>query len=140
MPSSTSNSENAYPAPKTAYFDPEHVDRPIPAKTWRPIALAALIATTLLMVGWELYWRSQWHVPGDFKNTAALWTQERKKAKGDATVMVGSSRIFFDMNLDIWEEMTGQRPIQLALEGTSPQMFSMILSRTKSSTARSLSA
>jgi len=123
VPSSTSSSENAYPAPKTAYFDPEHVFRPVPVRPWRPIALAALIATVILTFVWELYYRGHWHEAGDYKNTAGLWTQERRKATGDATVMVGSSRILFDINLDIWEDMTGVRPVQLALEGTSPQIF-----------------
>lgn len=123
MPSSTSNSDNAYPAPKTAYFDPEHVERPVPVRPWRPILLAALVITILLTAGWELYWRKHWHGAGDYKNTAGLWAQERRKATGNATVMIGSSRILFDIDLDIWEEMTGIRPVQLALEGTSPQIF-----------------
>lgn len=123
MPSSTSSSENAYPAPKTAYFDPEHVTRPVPVRPWRSIALAALAVTVLLTFAWELYWRAHWHEAGDYKNTAGLWTQERRKATGDATVMVGSSRILFDMDLDLWEELTTVRPVQLALEGTSPQIF-----------------
>lgn len=121
MPSSTSSSDNAYPAPKTSFFDPEHVDRPVPLRPWRVIALVAVAATVALMVGWELYWRAHWHLPGDFKNTAALWAQERRKAEGDATVIIGSSRIFFDIDLDVWEEVSGIRPVQLALEGTSPQ-------------------
>lgn len=123
MPSSTSNSENAYPAPKTAYFDPEHVERPVPVRPWRAMTLAAVVVTIALLAGWELYWRAHWHTPGDFKNTAGLWAQERAKAKDDATVIVGSSRIFFDIDLDIWEEISGIRPVQLALEGTSPKMF-----------------
>jgi hypothetical protein len=38
-------------------------------------------------------------------------------------VIVGSSRILFDTNLDVWEEVTGRRPIQLALAGTNPRPF-----------------
>lgn len=121
MPSSTSSSDNPYPGVKTSFFDPEHVDRPVPARPWRVIVLVAVVATITLMAGWEAYWRTQWHLPGDFKNSAALWAQERRKAKDDATVLIGSSRIFFDIELDVWEELTGIRPIQLALEGTSPQ-------------------
>ncbi|HNR77353.1 MAG TPA: hypothetical protein PKM48_09500, partial [Parvularculaceae bacterium] len=80
-------------------------------------------ASLLLTIGWEFYWRGRDYVAGDFKNTPGLWLQERRKAKADATVLIGSSRIFFDANLDVWEETAGVRPIQLALEGTSPEAF-----------------
>lgn len=121
MPSSTSSSENPYPAPKTAFFDPEHVDRPIPDQPWRAIFFAVLAATVALTIGWEIYWRSKEMIAGDFKNTSALWAQERRKATGDATVLIGSSRTLFDVDLDIWEEISGVRPVQL--EGTSPRIF-----------------
>ena len=38
-------------------------------------------------------------------------------------MIIGSSRILWDSNLDVWEEMTGRRPIQLALPGTNPRQF-----------------
>jgi hypothetical protein len=117
VPSSTSSSKPQLARP----FDDDVVRRPVPDRPWRFLAVAALLATLALMTCWEVYWRAQWHIPGDFKNTASLWAQERRKAKGDATVLIGSSRIFFDIDLDIWEEKSGIRPVQLALEGTSPQ-------------------
>jgi hypothetical protein len=40
--------------------------------------------------------------------------------EGDATVLVGASRILFDVQLPVWQRIAGERPIQLALEGTSP--------------------
>ena len=40
--------------------------------------------------------------------------------EGDATVLIGSSRMLFDVQLPVWEQLAGERPIQLALEGTSP--------------------
>ncbi len=123
MPSFTSSSDNAYPAVKTSFFDPEHVVRPVPDRPWRAILLGAVIATIALMTGWEIYWRGKEFVAGDFKNTAGLWTEQRNKAVGDATVFIGSSRMLFDIDLDIWEELTGERPIQLSLEGTSPRIF-----------------
>lgn len=83
--------------------------------------MMAVLAATVLMAAWEVSWRGHWQYPGDFKNTDDLWAQERRKATGDATVIIGSSRIFFDIDLDIWEDITGVRPVQLAFEGTSPQ-------------------
>lgn len=123
MPSSISSSESAYPAPKTEFFDPEHVDRPVPPLPWRAVTLAVLVATCFLTAGWEVYWRGKELTAGDFKNTAAFWAEERRKATGDATVIIGSSRALFDVDLDIWEEIAGVRPVQLAMEGTSPRIF-----------------
>jgi hypothetical protein len=34
-------------------------------------------------------------------------------------VLVGSSRMLFDVQLPMWEKVTGERPIQIAIEGTS---------------------
>lgn len=95
----------------------------MPARPWGRLLAAALIVVIGLTAGWEVYWRSKMFIPGDYKNTQALWAQERRKAVGDATVMIGSSRIFFDIDLDLWEEASGVRPVMLALEGTSPRLF-----------------
>lgn len=112
------------PPPKLSFFDAEHVERPVPAWPWRLLCAAALVATLALAAGWELYWRTHWQEAGDYKNTQALWAQERRKAVGDATVLIGSSRIFFGADLDVWEKAAGgDRPVQLALEGTSPRIF-----------------
>jgi len=118
-----SDTQNAYPAPKTDFFDPEHVERPVPALPWRAVALAVAAATMALTFGWEFFWRDRDYVANDFKNTPALWLQARRNAKDDATVLIGSSRMFFDANLDVWEETTDVRPIQLSLEGTTPTPF-----------------
>lgn len=122
MPSSTSNSDGAYPAVKTSFFDPETVDRPVPARPWRVILFASLAALIALTALWEVYWRGKGFVGNDFKNSSSLWTQERRKAVGDETVLLGSSRMYYDIDLDIWEELSGIRPLQLSLEGTSPRI------------------
>jgi hypothetical protein len=36
-------------------------------------------------------------------------------------VIVGGSRILFDTNLDVWHDMTGRRPVQLAMPGMNGQ-------------------
>ena len=100
MPSSTSNSETAYPPVKTTFFDPETVDRPVPARPWRVILFVSLIALLVFTAIWEVYWRGKGFVANDFKNSSSLWTQERRKAVGDATVLIGSSRIYYDVDLD----------------------------------------
>ena len=87
------------------------------------VTLAILAASAVLTLGWEFYWRGKEMSAGDFKNTPALWAEQRRKATGDASVIIGSSRALFDVDLDIREEIAGERPVQLALEGTSPRIF-----------------
>ena len=60
------------------------------------------------------------------RNSDGLWAMQRRRidaGEGDATVIVASSRLFFDLQLDVWEQLDGKRPIQLAFEGTTPVPF-----------------
>ena len=41
------------------------------------------------------------------------------QGEGNKTVLIGSSRVLFDVQLPVWEKLAGERPIQLAIEGTS---------------------
>jgi hypothetical protein len=102
-------------------------ERDIPDRRWGAIMLAAL-AMFLLMIGaWEWHWRS-FGVEPSIANTDALWATQRRRidqGEGDgATVLIGSSRMLFDLQLPVWQKLSGTRPIQLALEGTSP-MFAL---------------
>lgn len=123
MPPSDPPPDALRPLAPLSYFDPEHVDRPVPAAPWRALFAAALLVTIGLTAGWEVYWRGKGLIAGDYKNTSALWAEQRRKAVGDATVIIGSSRIFFGLDLDVWQDATGVRPVQLAIEGTSPRLF-----------------
>ncbi len=106
MPSSTSSSDG----------------RPLPDRSLGGGALLALIVALSLLSGWEAYWRDYGSVPA-YRNSDGLWAIQRRRidaGEGDKTVIIGASRIFFDTQLDVWERESGKRPIQLALEGTSP--------------------
>ncbi len=97
-------------------------ERPVPDRPWAAILVAVVLATAALTAGWELYWRSVGFVARDHTDTPGLWAIQRRRATGDRTVLIGSSRIYFDINLATWaEETDGRRPIQLALVGTSPR-------------------
>jgi hypothetical protein len=97
-------------------------ERPVPALPWARILGPVVLATVVLTAGWELYWRSIGFVDHDYVDTPSLWAMERRRATGNATVLIGSSRIYFDINLRAWaEESGGHEPIQLALVGTSPR-------------------
>lgn len=101
--------------------EPDEARREIPDRPWGKIALAALALTAAMLVGWETYWRSQSYETGDIKNTTGAWAAQRRLATADATVLIGTSRNLFDVDLDVWERTTGVRPVQLALEGSSPR-------------------
>jgi hypothetical protein len=114
MPSSTSSSE--LPTGTSKH------DRPLPGKSLGGAAMIAVIVTVILMSGWEAYWRADDAVPS-YRNSEGLWAIQRRRinrGEGDKTVIIGSSRIFFNTQLDVWESESGERPIQLGLEGTTP--------------------
>jgi hypothetical protein len=56
---------------------------------------------------------------GDLDNSEVTWTNEKLRAAGAPAAIVGDSRILFDTDLDQFEALTGVRPIQLAIHGTS---------------------
>ena len=135
MPSSTSSSDAAVvaiplvdtrAAPRLTASDRPGVAQPvperdIPVQPWRSIFVGALGLFVVLMAGWEFYWRTQGAMPG-YHNSNGEWAQQRRRidsGEGGKTVLVGSSRMLFDVQLPVWEKVTGERPIQLAIEGTS---------------------
>jgi hypothetical protein len=96
-------------------------ERDIPPQPWGRILLGAGALFLLLMAGWEWYWRAFGATPG-YRNSNGAWAEQRRRineGEGGKTVLIGSSRILFDVQLPEWERATGERPIQLALEGTS---------------------
>ena len=99
--------------------------RPVPEQPWGRIFVGALLVFALLLGGWEAYWRA-YGVRPSIANTYGLWAMQRRRidaGDGDATVLLGASRVFFDIQLPVWERLAGRRPIQLAIEGTSPLPF-----------------
>jgi hypothetical protein len=131
MPSSISSSEATLagafvPVRQTASDRPGVAQpvpvRDIPAQPWGAILAGMLVMLAMMLGGWELYWRAYGVTPG-YRNSDGQWLAQRRRidaGEGDKTVLVGASRILFDTSLPVWERITGQRPIQLALEGTSP--------------------
>ncbi|MFC5571227.1 hypothetical protein ACFPN1_14270 [Lysobacter yangpyeongensis] len=96
-------------------------ERDIPPQPWRRIVWGAFAVFVLLLAAWEGYWRGFGATPG-YRNSDGAWAEQRRRldaGEGAATVLIGSSRILFDVQLDDWEAIAGERPIQLALEGTS---------------------
>ena len=105
MPSSTSSSEV--------------FSRDIPSKSWAITFILTMVLFVFAIAGWESYWRSEGAIPS-FINSDNLWAMERRKVKPDSVVFTGSSRVLFGLQTDVWQQETGVKPIQLALEGSSP--------------------
>ena len=96
--------------------------RDIPDRPWGGIIAFAFVLFLALMLAWEWHWRAFGSETGYYINSDGLWARARARidhGEGDATVLVGSSRLLFDVRLPTWERLSGKRPIQLALEGTS---------------------
>src|SRR5829696_1877596 len=133
MPSSISSFDGL--APRAGFVRLTAADRPgvaqpvpvrdIPQRPWGRILLAALLLGMLMIAAWEWYWRA-FGVTPSYRNSAGAWAEQRRRidaGAGSGTVLIGSSRVFFDVQLGVWEQITGERPIQLALEGTTPLPF-----------------
>jgi len=85
--------------------------------------LLAFGLAVVLLVPYEWHWRQVEKYPPTYDNNDELWTRARarvEKLSDQDVVIVGSSRGHFDINLDLFEELTGRRPVQLAIPGGSP--------------------
>jgi hypothetical protein len=134
MPSSISSSEPAQmqivPGLRLTASDRPGVAQPvperdIPLRPWGGIAVAALLLAILLLGVWESHWRAFGSVPG-YRNSDGAWAEQRRRidqGEGGKTVILGSSRLLSDVQLPVWQKATGEAPIQLALEGSSPLSF-----------------
>jgi hypothetical protein len=127
VPSSTSSSDRyarQTAADRPGIAQPVPV-RPVPEQPWGRILIGAALIFMLLVAGWEAYWRAFGVTPG-IANSNGLWAIQRRRidaGEGAGTVIVASSRPFYDIQLPVWERLDGRRPIQLSLEGTSPLKF-----------------
>jgi len=96
--------------------------RDIPAQPWHRIFVSTLILLLAMVAAWEWYWRAFGVVPS-YRNSDGQWAEQRRRidhGEGGKTVLIGASRMLFDIQLPVWERASGERPIQLAMEGTSP--------------------
>lgn len=84
--------------------------------------LLALVFGIAALGAWEFYWRAQGYEPG-LEDNKALWAVQRSRANyatENDVILLGDSRMLFDIQLDAFEKETGVRPIQLASAGTTP--------------------
>lgn len=93
--------------------------RTIPQLPWHRLLLAVALFATTATAAWEYYARSAGYRP-TLNDTADLWAETRATVKSDSIVLLGTSRMLFDLDLDVLEMALGSRPVQLALVGSSP--------------------
>ncbi len=90
-----------------------------------PFFKAALLTAVLVLLSvitWEFYVRSK-GFDTSFDDDPALWSDKRRmvyEPSDKATVLIGSSRIKFDVDIPTWENATGNHVIQLACVGSNP--------------------
>lgn len=114
MPSSTSSFKPSDAAPT--------YQRELPQIRFGLAWLIAIVLALTGLIAWEAKLRA-FGVEPSYANSDGAWATQRRridKGEGNKTVLIGSSRVLFDVQLPMWERTLGERPIQLALEGTSP--------------------
>ena len=112
--------------------------REVPNQPWGKIAVGAALLFAVLIGAWEWHWRAFGAQPG-YYNSDSEWAQQRRRidaGEGGKTVLIGSSRVLFDVQLPVWENVMGERPIQLALEGTTSVLTMEDLSADPNVTGR----
>src|SRR4051812_43486988 len=95
--------------------------RVVPGQRWGMILVLVVILQIACVASWESFWRAHYFVPADYEDTPALWQMQRERATGGATVLIGSSRMWQDVDLTAWERAAAERPIQLAIAGKNPR-------------------
>jgi hypothetical protein len=93
--------------------------RDVPARPWVAIGAFVFFAVTLLMTGWEIEMRRQGLHAGDIDDSPQAWAEQRRAGSVAPVAIVGDSRILFDTNLDRFQALTGVRPVQTAVVGTT---------------------
>jgi len=92
-------------------------------KKFLKAGVLTLVLLLAFIAAWEWYWRSQ-GFPVAYNDDNALWAKKRSEVYGpsaSSTVFIGASRIKFDLDIPMWESITGEKAIQLAMVGTSPR-------------------
>jgi len=91
-----------------------------------PMVKAALLMTVIVLVvvlGVEMS-LSHRGIENSYDDGPPLWSNSRAEVYGDperTVVFIGSSRIKFDLNIEVWEKLTGAHAVQLAVEGSNPR-------------------
>ena len=84
--------------------------------------LLALSLAVMLLIPYEMYWKSEGWAPG-YDMSADMWAYWRGEIEDlgpEDVVIIGSSRSHFDLNIHLWDSLVGRRPVMLSIPGGSP--------------------
>ena len=106
------------PEPSAAAGPPQ---RPLPQRPLRAALFVALGLFLAALAAWEWRARGQGLVAGDLGDSPAAWAEQRRRVTDDPhqVLVIGDSRILLGTDLGRHAELTGARPLQLALVGAS---------------------
>lgn len=93
--------------------------RDVPRQPWGRLALGVALALLAGTAALEVNARRIGLHAGDLDNSETDWANERARSAQAPVAIVGDSRILFDTNFNRFEQLTGIRPLQLAIHGTS---------------------
>lgn len=98
-------------------------ERVAPPINWLAAILVAVLIIVAGVAAWEVAMRREGLRAGDLGSNDSNWARERRRVDADpaATVIVGSSRLLFNVDTVLWGQLTGKHPIQLSREGTNPR-------------------
>src|ERR1700712_544562 len=95
----------------------------MPSTSLTKSAILAMLITVVAIGSWEFHLRKQGIKP-DFDDDAEIWASKRAmiyEPADKATVILGSSRGKFDIDIPTYERLTGKHAIQLSMDGSSPR-------------------
>jgi hypothetical protein len=100
-------------------------ERDIPNRPWKRMLPVVALLTLLLTTIWEWQMRRLELTPGDLGFSQSAWAEQRRRIDAEpvSVAIVGDSRILFDTDLERFAQLTGLRPVQLALPGTNGRPF-----------------
>ena len=94
--------------------------RDIPKQPWGRVMIAVAVVLAAGIAALEVNARRNIGLhAGDLDNSEVAWVKERVRSEAAEVAIVGDLRILFDTDLDHFEALTGTRPVQLAIHGTS---------------------
>jgi hypothetical protein len=86
--------------------------------------IIAFVMAIALLIPYELYMKHVEHWPLGYDLTSLdTWADWRGKVddlSSNDVLILGSSRGHFDININLWDSITGTKPIMLAFPGSSP--------------------
>ena len=94
--------------------------RDIPTRPWAQMGSVVVMLVTLMTLIWEWNARVNFGLhAGDLDDSPQSWAEQRSLADAAPVAIVGDSRILFDTDLARFQALTGVRPIQTAIVGSS---------------------